>query len=1151
MKRKSLIAIIICAFMLVFQPALLIYANTDGEQQEEQEEAGQKTSEPKKYALCVGVNNYKEVENNDGTTSPWAPKLNGCVNDATYFRKMITERGGWSEDNATILIDDKATFTAVSDKIKNYAEIAEPGDTFVFMFSGHGSCKLADKNGTCSETASLCLHDKKYWDTDLAIDLRNFKKGVKVIIIIDACHSAGMFKGNDNNYDNEEPKGIGIIGDGEWNDTDEEIGFNIAESVSAIMDELDSAKPRDQKSADHITSKEIGWVTAADYNESSWDGGYYDSYRWIYGGNNGSVMGGVFLARFYWAWKCGEADYMNAGDGDGYLDAYEGWAVAREFCTEEYKHTFHPCYYNEDVLRSVELGWAGEDEPVESVVFEPVPAKTVMLGETVQLDILAHDADGNTENINLVLDDIFPYGIDCTFLGGKLSFTPPYDGSFEFVFLAENTVTKEKAYKYVSVTAKLPTPELKEATNVTFKQFTANWSEVESAESYQIVILIADEDDADMYYLVDSEYDIPKGTTSYTVNHLSAETEYWFSVRAYANTYSEWAEPQKVTTAEAGPYPEVTKPTAKTGLKYNGSAQKLLNAGSAKGGTMYYYLAPEDEDTHVPFDGDSDNSDRAWTTEVPEAVNAGSYRVFYITIGDDDHMDEAIDYIDVVMEPKTVTTPTIVLVKDFYLYDGKAKSPLVTSVKDGNTVIPKSEYTVSYANNTAVGTATVKLTDNVGGNYIVSGSKTFIIGKPVVSWKWNGVSDVSAVFTCKEYSGFKETKKATVTFKDTTPPTCEKSSVRTYIATVNYNGSSYTDTTTEPINATGHKYGEPVWIWNGTVNAEAKFVCENDSGQVKTVSATVTNKVTKQATLTAAGSRNLTATANFNGKVYTGTKTENFYLFDKSVTGIQKYNNTLYYTKNGVWDTGFAGFAKYGSDWYYVVKGKVDTTKKDVIKGTVNGVNAWWYVSGGKVQFVDSVEKNSNGWWVIRNGKVDFNYTGFAKNSNGWWYCKGGKVDFNKKDVIKGTVNGESGWWYVSGGKVQFVNSVEKNSNGWWVIKNGKVDFSYTGIAKNGNGWWRIVNGKVDFNCNTVEKNEYGWWKCKGGKVDFGFTGVAKNSNGWWYCKDGKVDFSFTGIGSNQYGRWFCKGGKVQFDYTGYIQYGNKTYNIKGGKVIN
>ena len=49
------------------------------------------------------------------------------------------------------------------------------------------------------------------------------------------------------------------------------------------------------------------------------------------------------------------------------------------------------------------------------------------------------------------------------------------------------------------------------------------------------------------------------------------------------------------------------------------------------------------------------------------------------------------------------------------------------------SVIPAGEYTVSYSNNKNVSTddqkATVTITNNEGGNYIVSGSVTFEIRK--------------------------------------------------------------------------------------------------------------------------------------------------------------------------------------------------------------------------------------------------------------------------------------------------------------------------------------------------------------------------------------------------------------------------------------
>ena len=93
---------------------------------------------------------------------------------------------------------------------------------------------------------------------------------------------------------------------------------------------------------------------------------------------------------------------------------------------------------------------------------------------------------------------------------------------------------------------------------------------------------------------------------------------------------------------------------------------------------------------------------------------------------------------------------------------------------------------------------------------------------------------------------------------------------------------------------------------------------------------------------------------------------------------------------------------------------RLHTIKNDVIKGNVNGVNAWWHVVNSKVTRDTTVAKNSNGWWYINNGKVDFGYYGFASNSNGWWYLESGKVKFgyNGKLVVDGKT------YAIKGGKV-------------------------------------------------------------------------------------------------------------------------------------
>lgn len=98
---------------------------------------------------------------------------------------------------------------------------------------------------------------------------------------------------------------------------------------------------------------------------------------------------------------------------------------------------------------------------------------------------------------------------------------------------------------------------------------------------------------------------------------------------------------------------------------------------------------------------------------------------------------------ELTVEPRTVDAPTIILSETSFVYDGQEKEPTVT-VKDGETTIPSSEYTVSYMDNIYVGTATVTVEDVLGGNYIVSNSSTtFVIQREIAglfsdSYLWAG-----------------------------------------------------------------------------------------------------------------------------------------------------------------------------------------------------------------------------------------------------------------------------------------------------------------------------------------------------------------------------------------------------------------------------
>ena len=161
-----------------------------------------------------------------------------------------------------------------------------------------------------------------------------------------------------------------------------------------------------------------------------------------------------------------------------------------------------------------------------------------------------------------------------------------------------------------------------------------------------------------------------------------------------------------------------TAPAAKTGLTFNGTEQVLVNAGSGitTGCTLQYRL-----------DGGSYNA------ELPKATNAGSYTVYYKVKGNNTtHSDSSEQSFTVTIAPKTVTA-AVSVEPTSYTYTGEAIVPTTVTVKDGTTVIPASEYTVTYGNNTNAGKATVTVKDQDGGNYVVSGTATFTITKAELS----------------------------------------------------------------------------------------------------------------------------------------------------------------------------------------------------------------------------------------------------------------------------------------------------------------------------------------------------------------------------------------------------------------------------------
>jgi len=142
------------------------------------------------------------------------------------------------------------------------------------------------------------------------------------------------------------------------------------------------------------------------------------------------------------------------------------------------------------------------------------------------------------------------------------------------------------------------------------------------------------------------------------------------------------------------------------------------------------------------------------------------------------------------------------------------------------------------------------------------------------AWTWTGYESAKATFTCSRDASHVEEVTAAVTSEITTPASCESTGVRTYTATVTFQGKNYTDTRTETLPSLGHAWGEPVWTWTGCGAAEASFACARDAGHVKVLPASITSEVTTQPGCSTEGVRTYTATVTLEGKNYTDTRTE-------------------------------------------------------------------------------------------------------------------------------------------------------------------------------------------------------------------------------------------------------------------------------------
>lgn len=169
---------------------------------------------PNRFLVCVGVSQYE-----DSFIQPLPP----CRKDVEEMVKFF-QANGVRPENTITLVDELATMANVKDLFQEVLpQRTRPGDEVILFWSSHGN-QCADVSGDEKDgkDETLVLYDSKRLDPDTQLLDDTFGRwmqnldGRKILVILDACHSAG----------NAVTKGFG---DSSW-----DFGFNEASCMKDL-----------------------------------------------------------------------------------------------------------------------------------------------------------------------------------------------------------------------------------------------------------------------------------------------------------------------------------------------------------------------------------------------------------------------------------------------------------------------------------------------------------------------------------------------------------------------------------------------------------------------------------------------------------------------------------------------------------------------------------------------------------------------------------------------------------------------------------------------------------------------------------------------------------------------------------------------------
>ena len=320
--------------------------------------------------------------------------------------------------------------------------------------------------------------------------------------------------------------------------------------------------------------------------------------------------------------------------------------------------------------------------------------------------------------------------------------------------------------------------------------------------------------------------------------------------------------------------------------------------------------------------------------------------------------------------------------------------------------------------------------------------------KPEFTWADDNTCTVT--YTCENCKiPATEAEKCEVT-SEVTEPTCTEAGKTVYTATAtDKNNIKHIDTKEVPIEATGHKYGEPTYEWSKDYKTcTATFTCDKKD-DTQTVECTVTSATT-DATCEEAGKTVYTATCTFNGKEYTCPEKKETTI---AATG-HKYGEPTYeWSKD--YKTCKAIFTCDKKDDTQTVKCEV---KADTIDAT--------YTAAGKVVYTATCKFGDKDYSTTKEVKVGQkdSKAKFAKTSYNLYSTQSGKVSLVSDYKQDGIVSIKSS----NPSKVS-VNTAGVIKAG--VVKGKAVKVTITAVVKSGKTIKTVVTvapTKITLNATSV-----------------------------------------------------------------------------------